>query len=114
MKQYKDIDEYISNFPDDVQDILEKIRQTIHAAAPEAVEKISYGIPTFKQKGNVVHFAAYASHIGFYPGAQALEVFAKEVQSYRTGKGTLQFSLDKPIPYKLIADITKYRVKADK
>lgn len=111
MKSYKNIDEYISNFPEPVQAILEKVRTTIQAAAPEATEKISYGIPTFYLKKNLVHFAAYPHHIGFYPGAAPLEEFKDKLTAYNTSKGTVQFPLDQPIPYDLIKDITEFCVQ---
>jgi uncharacterized protein YdhG (YjbR/CyaY superfamily) len=109
--QYKTIDEYIKTFPPEIQSILEKIRQTIRKAAPEAVEAISYQMPTFKLNGNLVHFAAYKDHIGFYPAPTGIESFEKESKQYIKGKGTLQFPLDKPIPYDLVEKIVKYRVK---
>lgn len=111
MKAYANIDEYIANFPDDVQKLLGKIRTTIQKAAPEATEGISYGIPTFKLHGNLVHFGAYPKHIGFYPGAEAIAVFQKDLKGYVQSKGTVQFQLDQPIPYELIEKITKYRVE---
>ncbi|MCA9733077.1 MAG: DUF1801 domain-containing protein [Deferribacteres bacterium] len=104
------IDEYIGNFPPEIQEILEKIRQTIRETAPEAKEKISYQIPTFTLNGNLVHFAGYKTHIGFYPAPSGIEKFDKEVADYKTGKGTLQFPLDKSIPYKLIKRIVKFRI----
>lgn len=107
----KDIDEYIAGFPNDVQEILEKIRMTIRKAAPAAEETIKYQIPTFTMKGNLVHFAAYKKHIGFYPAPTGIEKFKKEVSKYGSGKGTLQFPLDKRIPYDLISKIVKFRVK---
>ena len=107
----KDIDEYIAGFPKDVQKILEKIRMTIRKAAPAAEETIKYQIPTFTMKGNLVHFAAYKEHIGFYPAPTGIEKFQKEVSVYGSGKGTLQFPLDEPIPYDLISKIVKFRVK---
>jgi len=110
MKTYKNIDEYISNFPTSTQEILKKIRSTIQKVAPEATEKISYGIPTFWQGKNVVHFAAYEGHIGFYPGAQPIVEFADKLKEYDTSKGTVRFPLDKPIPYDLIEEITLYCV----
>jgi uncharacterized protein YdhG (YjbR/CyaY superfamily) len=103
----KNIDEFISNYPTDVQTILQELRQTIHKAAPEAKEKISYGIPTFTLHGNLVHFSAYPSHIGFYPGAAPVEQFKKELSAYKTSKGTVQFPLNKPLPLDLISTITK-------
>lgn len=107
----KDIDEYIEGFPKDVQKILEKIRMTIRKAAPAAEETIKYQIPTFTMKGNLVHFAAYKKHVGFYPAPKGIEKFKKEVSMYESGKGTLQFPLDKPIPYDLITRIVKFRVQ---
>jgi uncharacterized protein YdhG (YjbR/CyaY superfamily) len=111
-KQFGTIDEYIKTFPNDVQSILEKMRQTIKKAAPEAVEAISYQMPTFKLNGkNLVHFAAFKNHIGFYPIPSGIEAFKKELSSYKQGKGSVQFPIDKPIPYDLVEKIVKYRVK---
>lgn len=107
----KNIDEFIATFPADVRKELDKIRKVIKEVAPEATEVISYGIPTFKLRENLVHFSAYKNHIGFYPGAEAIEVFAKDLAKYNTTKGTVQFPLDDPIPYDLIRRITKHRVK---
>jgi uncharacterized protein YdhG (YjbR/CyaY superfamily) len=109
--QPRDIDEYIAAFPPDVQAILQKIRATIHAAAPEAQESISYAMPTFSQNGYLVYFAAYKKHIGFYPAPIGVEQFKDEIAEYETGKGTLQFPLAKPIPYDLISKIVTYRVQ---
>ena len=112
MKQFRTIDEYIRTFPTNTQNILEKMRQTIKEAAPEAVEAISYQMPTFKLNGkNLVHFAAFKNHIGFYPIPSGIEVFKKELSPYKQGKGSVQFPLDKPIPYDLVEKIVKYRVK---
>jgi uncharacterized protein YdhG (YjbR/CyaY superfamily) len=105
------IDEYITSFPPDVQEILQKIRRTIHEAAPDATEKISYQMPTFYLKGNLVHFAAFKEHIGFYPVPSGIEKFKKELSVYKQGKGSVQFPLDQPMPYKLITNIVKFRVK---
>jgi uncharacterized protein YdhG (YjbR/CyaY superfamily) len=107
----KTIDEYIAGFPPEVQAILQKIRLTIKAAAPAAEEAISYQMPTFKLNGNVVHFAAYKKHIGFYPVPTGIEKFKKELAAYEQGKGSVQFPLDQPIPYGLISKIVKFRVK---
>ncbi len=107
----KTIDEYIAGFPQDVQVILEKIRRTIRKAAPAAEETISYQIPTFTLKGNLVHFAAFKKHIGFYPTSTGIEKFKKELSAYEGAKGTVRFPLDKPIPLDLIARIVKFRVK---
>ena len=107
----KNIDEYITGFPPDVQKILQKIRTTIHEAAPEATEKISYQMPTFFLKGNLVHFAGFEEHIGFYPVPTGIEKFKKELSVYKQGKGSVQFPLDQPMPYDLITKIVKFRVK---
>ena len=107
----KDIDKYIAGFPDDVQEILQKIRRTIRKAAPGAEEAIKYRMPTFTLKGNLVHFAAFQKNIGFYPVPTAIEAFKKELSVYEGGKGSVQFPLDKPIPYGLIGKIVKFRVK---
>lgn len=112
------INEYIKAQPEDVRLILIKVRETIHAAAPDAVEKISWRMPTFYQvtvapRGeNLIHFAAFKRHIGIYPGGEAVGVFADKLSSCKTSKGAIQFPLNKPIPYDLIAEITKFRVKA--
>jgi len=105
------IDEYIAGFPPDIQAILEKIRTTIRKAAPQAEEAISYRMPTFKLYGNLVHFAAFKSHIGFYPVPTGLAAFKQDLSGYKTSKGAVQFPLDKPIPYGLIRKIVKFRVK---
>jgi len=107
----KTIDEYIAGFPADIQKILQKIRMTIHKAAPDAQEKISYQMPTFYLKGNLVHFAAFQEHIGFYPVPSGIEKFKKELSVYKQGKGSVQFPLDQPMPYDLISKIVKFRVK---
>ena len=109
--QFNTIDEYIDAFPKDIQFILEKIRKTIRRAAPEAFEAISYQMPTFKLNGNLVHFAAYKNHIGFYPVPSGIEAFKGELAPYIAGKGTLRFPLDKPIPYHLIEKVVMFRVK---
>lgn len=105
------INEYIEGFPDDVREILEKIRETIRKAAPKAEEAIKYQIPTFTQKGNLVHFAAYKKHIGFYPGSTGIERFKNELSAYEGAKGSVRFPIDKPIPLDLISRIVKFRVK---
>ena len=105
------IDEYIAGFPQDIQEILEKIRMTIREAAPEAEETIKYRIPTFTLKGNLVHFAAFKKHIGFYPEPTGMEAFKDELSVYEGAKGSVQFPLDQPIPYDLISRIVKFRVK---
>jgi uncharacterized protein YdhG (YjbR/CyaY superfamily) len=110
-EKYKTIDEYIATFPDKTRIILEKIRQKIHEAAPDAIEAISYQMPTFKLNGNLVHFAAFTNHIGFYPVPSGIEAFKNELLPYITGKGTVQFPLDKPIPYNLIKKVVVFRVQ---
>lgn len=107
----KNIDEYIARFPEDVQAILEKIRQTIREAAPDAKEVISYQMPAFHLKGNLVYFAAWKEHIGFYPPISSDEELRAEAAAYAGKKGNLQFPLDQPIPYDLIGRIVKVRVK---
>jgi len=87
------------------------MRQTIRKAAPEAVEAISYGIPTFKLNGNLVHFAAFRKHIGFYPTSSGIRAFKKEISTYKWSKGSVQFPIDKPIPYDLVKKIVRFRVK---
>ena len=110
-KQAKSIDEYIAGFPEGIRAILQKLRKVIKEAAPEARETISYGMPAFKQNGILVYFAAQKNHIGFYPTASGVSAFKKELSEYDTSKGTVRFPLDKPIPYKLIEKIVKFRVK---
>jgi len=105
----KNFDDYFQDFPPEVRQRLEDMRSTIHSAAPQAVEAISYAIPTFKHKGkNLVHFAAFAKHVGFYPGARALEVFAPELQGYKTSKGTVQFPHDRPLPLELVTRMVEF------
>jgi len=109
--QFKTIDEYIKTFSPDIQSILEKMRQTIRDAAPEAIESISYQMPTFKLNVNLVHFAAFKHHIGFYPTPSGIEQFKKELSPYKQSKGAVQFPLDKPIPFALVKKIVIFRVK---
>lgn len=109
-KAAADIDEYIAGFPTKVQKILQKVRKTIQKAAPDAAEAISYAIPTFKLNGNLVHFAGYQNHVGFYPAPQGVAEFEVDMARYGAGKGTARFPLDEPIPYELIARITTFRV----
>ncbi|RAJ83175.1 uncharacterized protein YdhG (YjbR/CyaY superfamily) [Chitinophaga dinghuensis] len=105
------IDAYIATFPPKVQKILKEVRSTIKKVAPKAEEKISYGIPTFALHGNLVHFAGYAHHIGFYPASSGISHFEKELSSYKTSKGAVQFPIDAPMPLELITTITAFRVK---
>ena len=110
-KKFETINEYISKFPNNVQVILEKLRNIISKAAPEAEETISYNIPTFKLNGNLVHFAAYEKHIGFYPTPSGIENFKDDLSAYEVGKGSIKFPLKKPIPYDLVRNIVEFRVK---
>ena len=96
------VETYIAQFPAQTQNILHEIRRVIREAAPDAREKISYGIPTFYQNGNLVHYAAYAGHIGFYPTPSGIEVFKDELTKYKSSKGAVQFPIDKPVPLDLI------------
>ena len=105
------IDEYISQFPKEVQKKLQELRKVIREAAPQAEEKISYMMPTFYLKGNLVHFAAYSSHIGFYPAPSGIEAFKEELAGYKTSKGAIQFPIDKELPMYLIRKIVLYRVE---
>lgn len=110
----KTIDEYIAGFPPDIQEVLEKIRMTVSEAAPDAEEKISYQMPTFTLHGNLVHFAAFKRHIGFYPVPTGIEAFKEELSAYEGGKGSVKFPLDQPIPFDLIGKIVKFRVKENR
>ena len=107
---FTSIDEYIATFPKETQRILKEMRATIKAAAPDAEEKISYQMPTFFLKGNLVHFAAFKSHIGFYPTPSGVEAFKDELSVYEGAKGSVQFAIEKPMPLKLITKIVKFRV----
>ncbi|PKO05006.1 MAG: hypothetical protein CVU41_13920 [Chloroflexi bacterium HGW-Chloroflexi-3] len=108
---YQTIEEYIVQFPNKIQEILQKIRTVIKEAAPDASEKISYQMPTFYLHGNLVHFAAFKTHIGFYPVPSGIEKFKEELSQYKGGKGSVQFPLDEPIPYDLIRRVTLFRVE---
>ncbi|MEO5971464.1 MAG: DUF1801 domain-containing protein [Bdellovibrionia bacterium] len=110
-KAPENIDDYIDRFPKEVQQILNKMRLTIKKAAPKAKEKIGYGMPTFTLEGNLVHFAAYKSHIGFYPGSSGIASFKKELSAYKGAKGSVQFPLDEPLPLTLVTRIVKFRLK---
>jgi uncharacterized protein YdhG (YjbR/CyaY superfamily) len=105
------VDEYIAASPEKIRPILEELRATITAAAPDAEEKISYQMPTFAFKGNLVHFAAHENHIGFYPTPSGIEAFKDELSGYKSAKGSVQFPLDKPLPLELISQIVVFRVK---
>ncbi len=105
------IDNYIAGFPKETQEILQQVRSAIRKAAPDAEETINYGIPTFTLNGNLVHFAGYKNHIGFYPTPSGIETFKKELSIYNGAKGSVQFPIDKPMPLALISKIVKFRVK---
>lgn len=107
--EFRTIDEYIASFPEDTRKILEELRETIRAAAPEAKEKISYQMPTFDLEGNLVHFAAFKNHIGFYPTPTGIEQFKDELAEYKGAKGSVQFPIDRPLPLDLISRIVKFR-----
>jgi len=111
MRKTKSIDEYISAFPKPVRLKLAELRQTIKKAAPTATEAISYGIPTFKLQGNLVHFAAYQKHIGFYPTSSPIRVFQTEIAKYEFSRGTIRFPIEQPLPLNLIKKIVAFRVK---
>ncbi|MDD4081047.1 MAG: DUF1801 domain-containing protein [Eubacteriales bacterium] len=108
------IDAYIAQQAEGLRPLLQKIRETIRAQAPEATEKIAYMMPTFWQGENLIHFAAFKNHIGIYPGGEATTAFADRLKSYKTSKGAIQLPLGEPIDYELIADITRWRVEQAK
>ncbi len=107
----KTIDEYILQFPNDIQEKLQLMRNIISKNAPGATEAMAYGIPTFRLDGNLVHFAGYKTHIGFYPTPSGIAAFQKELAPYKTAKGSVKFPLTEPLPEALIADIVRFRVK---
>lgn len=107
----ENIDQYISGFPEEIQVILEEIRTTIQNAAPKAIEKISYAMPSFYLNGNLVYFAAFKNHIGFYPTSSGIEAFQDEISHYKNSKGAVQFPINQKIPLALITKIVKFRVK---
>jgi uncharacterized protein YdhG (YjbR/CyaY superfamily) len=108
------IDDYIAGFPPEVQTILERVRTLIREVAPEAKETISYQIPTFTLHGNLVHFAAFAKHIGFYPTPTGIAAFAEELSPYKGNKGSVQFPLDQPMPYELMRRMVEFRVRENR
>ena len=110
-RQFKTMDEYIDSFPEDVRRILNELRQTIQEVAPEAQETISYQMPTFVLNGNLVHFAAFENHIGFYPTPSGIESFKQELSGYKSAKGSVQFPIHEPLPLPLISRIVAYRVE---
>ena len=104
------IDQYIARYPKNVQKHLLQVRSTIKQIVPDAEEAISYGIPTFKLNGNLVHFGGFKQHIGFYPGSSGIKAFEKELSAYKGAKGSIQFPIDQPMPLDIIIAITKFRV----
>jgi uncharacterized protein YdhG (YjbR/CyaY superfamily) len=111
MAVVRSVDEYIAQFEEPVRSLLQNIRLTIQNAAPEATEKISYGIPTFYERENLIHFAAAKRHIGLYPTSSGIAAFAARLADYHTSRGAIQFPLDQPIPYGLISEIAAFRVR---
>ncbi|MDD4689974.1 MAG: DUF1801 domain-containing protein [Eubacteriales bacterium] len=109
-KETNSIDDYIAAQPNEVRPLLHQIRDTIRGAAPDAIEKISWQMPTFWQGENLIHFAVFKNHIGLYPGGEATSKFAKRLEGYKTSKGTIQLPLDQPIDHKLITDIVRWRL----
>jgi uncharacterized protein YdhG (YjbR/CyaY superfamily) len=110
-RQFKNIDDYIATFPKNVQHTLRELMGAIKESAPEAEETISYGMPTFKLNGNLVHFAAYEKHIGFYPTPSAILAFKEELSIYKQSKGGVQFPIDGPIPLDIVREIVRFRIK---
>jgi uncharacterized protein YdhG (YjbR/CyaY superfamily) len=111
MEKLKSVDEYITSFPKNVQEILEELRKAIKESAPEAEEVISYGMPAFKLNGVLVYFAAHKNHIGFYPTASGITAFNEELSSFKHTKGTIQFPIDGSIPFDIVKRIVKFKVK---
>ncbi len=110
---FSTIDEYIASFPEDRQALLEAVRATIHAAAPDAVEQISYQMPTFAQEGNLVYFASLKNHIGLYPTSSGIAAFQDEIAGYESSKGVVKFRIDQPLPLDLITRIVQFRLAAN-
>lgn len=109
MEKPTTIDEYIAAQPADVQEILQKVREVVRTAVPTATETITYGMPTFKLAGNVIHFGVAKHHLGFYPAPSGITAFATELAQYKSSKGAVQFPFDQPIPYELIGKIAQFR-----
>ncbi|WP_291403197.1 DUF1801 domain-containing protein [Daejeonella sp.] len=112
--KYQNIDEYLDSIPQDLKNKLQILRSTIQEAAPDSTEAICYQMPTFKLNGNLLHFAAYKTHIGFYPGPSAIKAFVDELAPYNLSKGTIRFTLEDEIPLNLIFRIVKFRVEQNK
>jgi uncharacterized protein YdhG (YjbR/CyaY superfamily) len=113
-KSPQDVDTYIASFPTETQKLLNQVRKTIKAAAPDAIECISYQMPAYKLNGILVYFAGYTKHIGFYPCASGIANFKEEISGYKNAKGSVQFPLNKPLPLELISTIVKFRVKENR
>lgn len=111
MKTFNNIDEYIADFPEDIQNLLNQMRETIQKASPEATEKISYAMPTFDLGGNLVHFAAFKNHIGFYPASSGIAAFQEEISAYKNSKGAVQFPINQPLPLALVKKIVQFRTQ---
>ena len=111
MKNFKDIDSYIQSAPKEARTLLKEMRALVKKAAPDAKEAITYGIPTYKLNGNLVHFGGFKDHVSFFPTSSGVSAFKKELSKYRTTKGTIQFPLDKPLPLDLIKRIVAFRLK---
>jgi uncharacterized protein YdhG (YjbR/CyaY superfamily) len=107
---FSSIDEYIGTFPEKIREPLEALRQAVRESAPDAVEAISYQMPTYKLNGNLVHFAAYKKHIGFYPTPSGITAFLNELKPFKFSKGAIQFPLDQPLPLDLVKKIVRFRV----
>ena len=105
------VDEYILRFPKEIQGTVRKLRIAIKESAPNALEKISYNMPAYYQEGNIIYFSVFSKHIGFYPLPSGVKKFEKELSKYKQGKGSIQFPINQPMPYKLIQEIVKFRVK---
>lgn len=114
MKNQSSVEEYIATYPESVQLQLEQMRKAIRSVFPDAEEVISYGIPTFKQVRNLVHFGGYEKHIGFYPGAAAIKAFSEKIVGYKSAKGSVQFPLNEALPLELVTEICRYRLKLEK
>lgn len=110
-QKFESVDDYIASFPKNIQVILEELRQAIREVAPEATEVISYQMPAFQQNGILVWFAAFKNHIGFFPKVLAIEVFKEKLAPYQTSKGTIQFAITEQIPFDLVKEIVRFRIK---
>ena len=114
MKPAKNVDDYIKNFPPEIQKQLKQMRSIVNEAAPDATEKISYAMPTLFMNGNLVHYAAYKNHIGFYPTPSGIRAFMEEISKFKNSKGAVQFPVNRPLPAGLIKKIVKFKVKENR